>query len=458
MPTIAPNSLQARDIAHFIHPQTNLVEHEEKGPVVITRGNGIYVYDDDGREYLEGAAGLWCASLGFNSERLAKVAYDQLKQLGFYHSYRHNAHEPGIELAERLIKIAPVPMSKVLFQCSGSEANDTAIKLVWYYHHAIGKPEKAKIIGRQMAYHGSTCTAISASGKPDMHADFGLPFAQFRHTLCPHWYRCHEEGESEEAFATRLAEALEALILAEGPETVGGFIAEPVMGAGGAIMPPATYFDKIQAVLKKYEILFIADEVICGFARTGNMWGSQTFDLKPDMITCAKALSAAMQPISALLVNDKVYRAMLDESRKLGNFAHGYTYWAHPVAAAVALEVQKIYEEMDVVGHARRVGALMQQGLARLADHPLVGDLRGAGLLAGIDLVADKKTRAMFPAERDVAGIIGRNLNKHALILRQVGNRIALSPPLIITEAQIDDMLARLKNALDDTWSEIRAN
>jgi 4-aminobutyrate---pyruvate transaminase len=458
MPHIAPNSLQARDIAHFIHPQTDLALHEQVGPVVITRGDGIYVYDDDGRQYLEGAAGLWCASLGFNSERLAKVAYDQLKRLGYYHSYRHNGHEPGIELAERLIKIAPVPMSKVLFQCSGSEANDTALKLVWYYHHAIGKPAKKKIIGRQMAYHGSTCASISASGKPDMHADFGLPFAPFRHTLFPHWYRCHEEGESEEAFATRMAEALETLILDEGPETVGGFIAEPVMGAGGAILPPASYFEKVQAVLRKYEVLFIADEVICGFARTGNMWGSQTFALQPDMITCAKALSAAMQPISALLVNDKVYRAMLDESKKLGNFAHGYTYWAHPVAAAVALEVQKIYEEMDVVGHARRVGAHLQQELAALADHPLVGDVRGVGLLCGLDLVADKKTRAMFPPEHDLPGILGRNLKKHALILRQVGNRIALSPPLIITEPQVGDMVGRLKAALDDTWAELRAN
>jgi 4-aminobutyrate---pyruvate transaminase len=345
MTYIAPNSIHARDIAHFVHPQTNLARHEEQGPVVITRGEGIYVYDEEGREYLEGAAGLWCASLGFNNERLAKVAFEQMTRLGYYHSYRHNGHEPGIDLAERLIKIAPVAMSKALFQCSGSEANDTAIKLAWYYHAAIGKPEKRKIIGRKMAYHGSTCAAISASGKPDMHADFGLPLPPFRHTEFPHYYRCHEEGESEEKFATRMADALEALIIEEGPETVAAFIAEPVMGAGGAILPPETYFAKIQAVLDKYEVLFIADEVICGFGRTGNMWGSETFDLKPDMITCAKALSAAKQPISALLINEKIYQAMLVESRKLGNFAHGYTYWAHPVAAAVALEVQRIYEE-----------------------------------------------------------------------------------------------------------------
>jgi 4-aminobutyrate---pyruvate transaminase len=436
MTYIAPNSIHARDIAHFIHPQTNLAQHLEQGPVVMSRGQSIYVYDEDGREYLEGAAGLWCASLGFNNERLARVAYEQMTRLGYYHSYRHNGHEPGIDLAERLIKIAPVPMSKVLFQCSGSEANDTAIKLAWYYQAASGKPEKRKIIGRKMAYHGSTCAAISASGKPDMHADFGLPLALFRHTEFPHYYRCHEEGESEEEFATRMADALEALIIEEGPETVAAFIAEPVMGAGGAILPPETYFAKVQAVLNKYEVLFIADEVICGFGRTGNMWGSETFHLRPDMIACAKALSAAMQPISALLVSEKIYQAMLAESRKLGNFAHGYTYWAHPVAAAVALEVQRIYEEMDLVGHAKRVGAHLQRALARLADHPLVGDVRGVGLVAGLDIVANKRIRAIFDATLGVPVIIERNLRKHALILRVIGNRIALSPPVIITEAR----------------------
>ncbi|MBV9860701.1 MAG: aminotransferase class III-fold pyridoxal phosphate-dependent enzyme [Alphaproteobacteria bacterium] len=457
MTYLAPNSIHARDIAHFVHPQTDLARHEKEGPVVITRGDGIRVYDDNGKEYLEGAAGLWCASLGFASERLARVAYEQMRTLGYYHSYRHHTQEPGVDLAEHLIRIAPVPMSKVLFQCSGSEANDTAIKLCWYYHAAIGKPEKRKIIGRRMAYHGSSCAAISVSGKPDMHADFGLPLADFRHTEFPHWYRMHEEGESEEDFATRMASALEALIVEEGPETVAAFFAEPVMGAGGAILPPATYFQKIQAVLRQYDVLFVADEVICGFGRTGKMWGSQTFDLQPDMISCAKALSAAFQPISALLVNDKIYQAMLVESRKLGNFAHGYTYAAHPVAAAVAMEVMRIYDEMDLVGHVGRVGSHLQQALAPLAEHPLVGDLRGIGLLAGLDIVEDKASRRMFDPERKVPALIERNIKKHGLILRFVGNRIALSPPLIVTEADIDDMVSRLAQALDDSWAELRA-
>jgi len=457
MNDVVANSLHARDIAHFVHSQTNLAQHEQHGPVVITRGNGLRIADDDGREYIDGASGLWCASLGFASERLAKVAYEQMRTLGYYHTYRHHSNEVGIDLAEKLIRLAPVPMSKVLFQCSGSEANDTAIKLAWYYHNAIGKPGKHKIIGRKMGYHGSTCAAISVSGKSDMHADFGLPLAGFRHTEFPHYYRLHRDGESEEAFASRMADALEALILAEGPDTVAAFFAEPVMGAGGAILPPRTYFAKVQAVLRKYEVLFVADEVICGFGRTGKMWGSETFDLRPDMISCAKALSAAMQPISALLVNDKIYQAMLAESRKLGSFAHGSTYAAHPVAAAVAMEVLRIYDEMDMLGHVARVGSYLQQAFGRLAAHPLVGDVRGVGLLTGIELMADKVGRKPFDGARKVGQIADRHAKQHGLILRFIGDRIAVAPGLIVTEAEIDEMAAKLTRALDDTAAELKA-
>ncbi len=451
----APNSIQARDIAHFIHSQTNLARHEAEGPVVITRGKGIYVYDDSGREFMDAAAGLWCASLGFANERLAKVACEQIRTLGYYHTYRHHSNEAGIDLAEALIRIAPVPMSKVVFQCTGSEANDTAIKLAWYYHAAIGRPGKHKIIGRKMGYHGSTCASISASGKPDMHADFGLPFAPFRHTEFPHYYGMHEEGESEEDFATRMASALENLILAEGPDTVAAFIAEPVMGAGGAILPPATYFAKVQAVLQKYEVLFIADEVICGFGRTGRMWGSETFELRPDMISCAKALSAAIQPISALMVNEKIYQAMLAESRKLGSFAHGTTYAAHPVAAAVAMETLRIYAEMDLVARVGRLGPKLQSALARFKDHALVGDVAGIGMIAGIEIVADKATRRHFDPALKLPAMLSRNLKKHGLILRVIGDRIALSPPLIIEEDEIAELARRLGKALDDTAAEL---
>jgi 4-aminobutyrate--pyruvate transaminase len=455
--TFMPNSAEARDIASYIHPQTNPRTHQETGPTIITKGDGIWIEDSDGKRILDAAAGLWCASLGFAAnERLARVAYDQMRRLGYYQTYRSSSNDSTIDLSEKLLKLAPVPMSKVLLQCSGSEANDTAIKLIWYYHHAIGKPDKKKIIGRMAGYHGNTVAAASLSGKPDMHADFGIPLPMMRHTEFPHWYRNHLEGESEEAFATRMAEALDKLIVEEGPETVAAFFAEPVMGAGGAVVPPRTYFQKIQAVLQKHDVLFVADEVICGFGRTGNWWGSQTYDLKPDMISCAKALSAAFQPISALLINEKIYQAMLVEGDRQGNFAHGYTYSGHPVTTAVALEALKIYEETDVVGHVQSVGPRLIAGLRELADHPIVGHADGVGLIAGLELVADKATRRLFPAEARIGVIADRMARKHDLILRVIGNRLALSPPLIITPSEIDELLLRLRRTLDDTAAEAR--
>ena len=458
MTYVAPNSIQARDIASIVHPQTNLALHMTQGPSVIERGQGCFIYDDSGTEFLDAAAGLWCASLGYASERLARVAYEQMRKLGYYHLYRGTTNEPGVDLAEKLLSIAPVPMSKVLLQCSGSEANDTALKLVWYYHHAIGKPNKRKIIGRQMGYHGSTTASISASGKFDMHADFGLPLAGFFHTEYPHYYRNHVEGESEEQYATRLADAFEQLILREGPDTVAAFIGEPVMGAGGGLTPPRTYWEKMQAIIRKYDMLFIADEVICGFGRTGNMWGSQTYDLQPDMISSAKALSAGMQPISATLINQRVFEAMLDESRKLGNFAHGFTYAGHPVTTAVAMETLRIYEEMDMIGHVQRVGPYLQKAIGTLSDHPLVGEVRGVGLLTGIEMVANKETREQFNPARKVGAIVDKHARANGLIARFVGDRVAFSPPLIITEAEIDQVAARLTKALDATWAEIRSN
>ena len=454
---IMPNSAAARDIAYYIHPQTNLRRHAEVGPVIVSKGDGVYVVDENGNRYMETVAGLWCAALGFSAnERIAKVAYEQMLKLGYYHTYRHTSNESSIDLAEKLIQLAPVPMSKVLFQCSGSEANDTAVKLAWYYQAAMGRPEKNKIIGRERGYHGSTIAAVSVSGRPDMHADFALPLPMMRHTEYPHFYRGHHDGETEEEFATRMAQALEDLILAEGPDTVAAFFAEPVMAAGGAIVPPKTYFAKMQAVLKKYDVLFIADEVVCGFGRTGNWWGSQTFDLQPDMISCAKALSAAYQPISALMVNDKIHQAMLAQSDKLGAFAHGYTHAGHPVTTAVALEVIKIYEEMDIVERAQRIGGRMNAGLQAFADHPLVGDVRGVGILAGMELMRDKATRTPFEGGR-AGAMMDKYGRENGLILRIIGDRVAFAPPLIITEAEVDDMLEKLGRTLDQAHGELSA-
>ena len=451
------NSARARDIASQVHPQTNLLKHSEEGALVVESGDGIYIRDDDGNRYIETVSGLWCASLGFANERLAKVAYEQMRTLGFYHSFRNKANTPSIDLAEALLALAPVPMSKAVFQCSGSEANDTAIKLVWYYHNALGKPEKKKIIGRRKGYHGSTIGAVSLSGKPDMHAEFDLPVSpRFLHVDPPHHYRFAQPGESEDDFATRMADELEALILEEGPETVAAFFAEPVMGAGGGLVPPATYFAKVQAVLAKYEVLFVADEVICGFGRTGNWWGSQTFDLRPDIITCAKALSGAFQPISAILIGEKIYQAMLEESRKVGIFAHGFTFAGHPVAAAVARETLRIYEEDDIIGHVQRIAPHFQAAVRALGARDNVDDIHGVGLLASLELVTDKATKATFPAEAGLGDRIEQAAYRNGLILRNIGDRIALAPPLIITEEQIDEMMTRVAKVIDEVTAEIR--
>ena len=446
-----------RDLSFHLHPSTNLRSVQAEGPLVITRGEGVYVYDDEGRRYLEGMAGLWCASLGFSERRLAEAAYKQMCELPFYHSFGGKVPAISTELAERLIGMAPAGMAKVLFANSGSEANDTAIKLAWYVNNALGRPQKKKIISRQRAYHGVTIASGSLTGLAFAHTDFDLPIARFLHTDCPSHYRGAQPGESEEAFAARLAENLEQLILREGPDTVAAFFAEPVMGAGGVIVPPATYFDRVQPILKKYDILFVVDEVICGFGRTGHMFGSQTFNLQPDIITLAKALSAGYVPISANLVSGKLYEILLAQSDKLGIFGHGYTYSSHPVPAAVALETLKIYDELDILAQVRRVGPRMQAGIRSFADHPLIGEARGIGLIGAVEIVRDKATKQSFDPKAGVAAFLVRRAQHHGAILRNMpGDIVAFSPPLIISEAEIDEMMACFGKALDDTWAMVK--
>jgi 4-aminobutyrate--pyruvate transaminase len=447
----------ARDQSFHLHPATNLRTVQREGPLVITRGEGVYVYDDEGRRYLEGMSGLWCASLGFSERRLAEAAYRQMCELPFYHSFAGKVPAIATELAERLIRMAPAGMGKAQFANSGSEANDTAIKLAWYVNNALGRPQKKKIISRQRAYHGVTVATASLTGLAFAHEDFDLPIARILHTDCPHYYRGAQPGESEDAFAARLADSLERLILRESPDTVAAFFAEPVMGAGGVIVPPATYFERIQPLLKKYEILFVVDEVICGFGRTGNMFGAQTFDLKPDIMTLAKALSAGYQPISASLVTNELYDILLAQSDKLGIFGHGYTYSAHPVPAAVALETLKIYAERDIVAQVRRVGPRMQAGIRSYADHPLIGEARGIGLIGAVELVRDKATKQSFDPKAGVAAHLVRRAQHHGTILRNMpGDIVAFSPPLIISEAEIDEMMACFGRALDDTWAMVK--
>ncbi|WP_020592666.1 aspartate aminotransferase family protein [Kiloniella laminariae] len=446
-----PNSIARRDIAYCLHPYTNARAHEKKGPLVMTHGKGIEVFDDQGKSYIEGMAGLWSTSLGFSEERLAEAAAKQMRALPFYHGFTHKTPIPPVELSEKLIAMAPVPMSKVIFANSGSEANDTIVKLIWYYNNALGRPEKKKIISRIKGYHGVTVATASMTGLPINQTDFDLPIKNILHTSCPHYWRFGKEGESEEAFASRMAQELEAMILAEGPDTIAAFIGEPVMGAGGVIVPPATYWEKIQAVLKKHDILLIADEVICGFGRTGNAFGSQTFGIKPDIMSMAKALSSSYLPISAVMMNDKFYQVIADNSDKIGVLGHGFTYSGHPVCAAVALETLKIYEERNLFAQAAETGAHLQNKLSVFKDHPLVGEVRGVGLIAGVELVQNKQTRESFSP----AGKVGTYLNERAveegLIIRNMGDTIAFCPPLIITDDQIDQMIERFAKALERT-------
>ncbi len=451
-----PNSLHARDIATLIHQQTDLDRHSREGAVLIDRGEGCRVWDTEGREYIEAMAGLWCASLGFSERRLADAAHRQMLKLPYYHTFFQKGHEPAVELAERLLAVAPHGMARVLFQCSGSEANDAAIKLAWNYWGVQGQPQRRKFIGRTRGYHGNTVATVSLSGQPHMHQGFGLPLPGFVHADNPNYYRFHEAGESEEAFSARMAANLEALIQAEGPDTIAAFFSEPVQGGGGAITPPRGYWPAIQSVLKRYGILLVADEVICGFGRTGSMWGCETYGIEPDMISCAKQLSAAYQPISALLVSTGVHEALLEGSRRHGTFGHGYTYGGHPVACAVAIETLKIYEERDIVGHVRDVSPTFLGGLEAFRDHPLVGDVRGVGLIAGVELMADKAARQPYSAAAGVGGRVQAACERHGLIVRAIGDRIAFTPPLILDHAEAAELCARFGRGLDAAWSEMQ--
>jgi 4-aminobutyrate--pyruvate transaminase len=454
--SVATSPAKTRDSAHYLHAFTNAKANEEQGPLVITRGDGVFVYDEDGNEYLEGFSGLWCASLGFSESRLVDAATAQMKRLPYYHSFFQRNNDTAIDLAQKLIDIAPVPMAKVFFVNSGSEATDTAVKLVWYYNNQLGRPEKKKIISRLNAYHGSTVAAGSLTGLPVVHRDFDLPIAGMLHTDFPHHYKEAEPGESEEAFATRLAESLEQLILGEGPDTVAAFIAEPIMGGGGVIVPPDTYFEKVQAVLRKYDILAISDEVICGFGRTGSWFGCQTVGYEPDIMVMAKGLTAAYAPLGAVAINDKIARAVVEQSDKVGIFAHGFTYSGHPVSTAVGLEAIRIYEERDIVGHVQKVGKRMRDGLNVFADNPMVGEVRGVGLMGAVHLVKDPASREWFEPEHGVGPFLAARALERGLIVRSWPDLVCLSPPLTISEPEVDDMLERFAGALDETTAWVR--
>src|SRR3569623_1530739 len=455
-----PNSFAARDAQYHLHGYTNALKNEKDGGFVVVRGQGPFVYDENDKEYLDGLSGLWCAALGFGKgQRIIAAAVRQMENLPYYHTFTQKAPAVTVELAEKLVGLASqaAPMSKAYFCNSGSEANDTAIKMIWYFNNAVGRPQKKKIIARVKGYHGVTVASGSLTGLPLVHKDFDLPIANILHTDCPHYYRFAEPGESEEDFATRMAESLEALIQREGPDSIAALFAEPVMGAGGVLIPPKTYWEKIQKVLKKHDILLVADEVICGFMRTGNQWGSLTFGMKPDIMTMAKQLSAAQMPIAAVLISQRVYEGLRDHSGKLGSWAHGITYSGHPVAAAVALETQKIYEERKILEHVRSISPAFLEELHSIADHPLVGEVRGVGLIGALELVKDKKTREGFDPKLAVGPNLIRIAHDHGVILRPVADSICFCPPLICSEGQIREMFARFRKALAETQEWLKS-
>lgn len=450
------SNMAVRDIETVIHPYTNLARHREVGPLILNEGRGIYLYDDTGKRYIEGLAGLWCTALGYGNEEIVEAAADAMRKVSFTHAFGGKSHDGVIELSEKLKEIAPCPASKVLFGSSGSEANDMQIKLTWYYNNARGRPQKKKILSRVRAYHGVTIASASLTGLPWVHNDFDLPIANVRHTSCPHYYRYGQEGETEDEFASRMARDLEELILAEGPETCAAFIAEPVMGAGGVLVPPKGYFQKIQPILEKYDIRVIADEVICGFGRTGNWFGSQTMGMKPHSISMAKAITSAYFPMSALTIEEDLYQAMLDESRKLGTFGHGFTYTAHPVGCAVALKTIEIYQRDKIMEHAKKVSNVFMSRLTKLADHPMVGEARGVGLVGAVELVADKATKRPFDPKRAM-GAMGVNMMQElGLIVRNVQDSLALCPPLIITTDEIHEMFDIFEKGLDQLEAFVR--
>jgi len=440
--------LIAKDFDALIHPSTNFALHRETGPMVIDKGDGIYVTDTEGRTFIEGMAGLWCTALGYGVEELVEAARKQMEKLAFGHMFAGRAHEPGIELAAHLKDMTPITDAKIFFGNSGSDANDTQVKLIWYYNNCIGRPDKKKIIARTGGYHGVTIASGSLTGLPVTHTDFDLPIDRFIHTSAPHYFRFAQSGETETDFASRLADELEALIIKENSDTIAAFIAEPILGAGGVIPPPDTYFARIQEILTRYDILLIDDEVICGFYRTGPCFGAEAVGMAPDTMTLAKALSSAYLPISATVIPNFMYESMIPKSKENGAFGHGYTYTGHPVAAAVALKNLQLMNEWNIEEHVNTVAPLFQARLNRLSKNTLVGDARGIGLIGAIELVADKQTNQHF----DTPGVMGLKCFNacldEGLIVRNIGDTIALCPPLIITEDQINDMFDRLERSL----------
>ena len=437
-----------------LYPSTNLAAVEQ---LVIDRGEGVYVYDKAGKRYLEGLAGLWCTALGYGNRELIETAEQAMSKLSFTHLFGGKSHQPGIDLAAKLADMVPVDNARVFFGNSGSDANDTHIKILRYLSNVTGRPEKRKIITRERAYHGVTVAAGSLTSLPVNLAHFDPPLDALGilRTDSPYYYRDRKDNETEAAFVDRVAANLERLILDEGPETIAAMICEPVTGASGVIVPPAGYYEKIQAVLRKYDILFWADEVITGFGRTGEIFGSTAMGIeKPAMMTVAKQLSSAYFPISASIIRGDMYEALVEPSSRVGMFGHGYTYSGHPVGCSIALKALEIYERDGIYEHAATVGRYLQRRLREFADHEIVGDVRGVGLIGAVEIVADKTSRQPF--DPSAIGYLAKTAQDHGLIGRALaGTTFAVCPPLVISCEQVDELVTILGRALDETAAHL---
>ena len=452
--------LEEYDRRYLFHPFTQLDQHEKVGsPSMIVTGSGARVVDVHGTRYIDGMAGLWCVNVGYGRAELADALHEHASRLGYYHAFSSMGTDTPALLAERLIEKAPAGMSKVFFGCTGSDANDTNAKLVWFYNNVLGRPEKKKIIARRRGYHGVSVLSAGLTGFPGMHANFDLPLPMIRHTTAPHRLWEAEPGISDSAFAQQLADDLEALIVAEGPETVAAFIAEPIMGAGGVIVPPAGYYERIQAVLRRHDVLLIADEVITAFGRLGCWFGSDLLGLEPDLITVAKGLTSGYFPLSGSIVSERIWRVLVDGSAA-GPFGHGYTYSAHPLAAAVALANLDVLESDGLIAQAAERGALMHRLLAEaFGDHPLVGEVRGRELIGALEFVEQKDPAKAFDPSRKVGARVARRCLELGLITRALpaADTISFSPPFVITEEEVGELVATTRRAVDDVAAELRS-
>lgn len=457
----AAAELSQMDRESVFHPFTALRTHAEEGaPVLMQSADGAVIRDSEGREYIDGMAGLWCVNVGYGRREIADAMRDQAMDLSYCHAFSSMASDKPAILAARLKALAPVPMSKVFFGNSGSDANDTQVKLVWYYNNARGKTQKKKIIARERGYHGVTVAAAGLTGLPGLHAGFDLPLPFVKHTRAPHrlW---QGHGLSDEAFVAELVDDLEQLIAREGADTIAAMIMEPIMGAGGVIVPPEGYYAAMQEVLDQHDILLIADEVICGFGRLGTMFGAQAMGMRPDLITIAKGLTSAYFPLSACMVSERVWEGLLEGGDKFGPFGHGYTYTSHPVGAAAALANLDIIENEGLVAQAGSRGTYLHARLQEaFGQHPLIGEVRGQGLIGAIELVADRAAPQAFDPALKVAARVVAAAREGGVISRALpaSDSLAFSPPFVISETQITTMVSTVLDAVNQVGAELKAS